>query len=303
MKDILLQCHTTARRSSKCLRMLASSSTMTQEITDTAVSRWSSSSTRSATITTGSSYQQNEVSKGGSTSYPFVSFFNFASHPMSQTHSTSFSTSVKSSTTTTTTTTISLATNNNIKNYYYSNLNTNANQQRTISSATKPLREELTEGTSPETAAAAVATKKASSPKVEEIFQRIILLDVIEVGLLTHLVNQKMGFPPITEAQLNAMSSTSAAGSGAAAGGEAQEEAAAEEKTSFELKLMSFDAKAKIKVIKEVRAMTGLGLKEAKELVEGAADGGKIVKKDIGKEEAEEEKAKLEALGATVEIL
>ena len=75
--------------------------------------------------------------------------------------------------------------------------------------------------------------------------------------------------------------------------------AAAEEKTAFDLKLTGFDAKAKIKVIKEIRTITSLGLKEAKELVEGAPS---IVKKDIKKEEAEELKAKLEGLGATVEI-
>jgi len=72
-----------------------------------------------------------------------------------------------------------------------------------------------------------------------------------------------------------------------------------EEQTAFELKLMSFDAKSKIKVIKEVRAMSGLGLKEAKEMVEGAP---KVVKKDLKKEEAEELMAKLVGLGAVVEI-
>ena len=72
-----------------------------------------------------------------------------------------------------------------------------------------------------------------------------------------------------------------------------------EEKTAFDLTLTGFDAKSKIKVIKEVRSITGLGLKEAKEMVEGAP---KIIKKDIKMEEAEEIKAKLEAFGATVEI-
>jgi large subunit ribosomal protein L7/L12 len=72
-----------------------------------------------------------------------------------------------------------------------------------------------------------------------------------------------------------------------------------EVKTTFDLKLTGFDAKSKIKVIKEVRAITGLGLKEAKELVEGAP---KTVSKDIKMEEAEKLKAKLEAVGATVEI-
>ncbi len=90
-------------------------------------------------------------------------------------------------------------------------------------------------------------------------------------------------------------------GAGGAGGGGAggAEEEVVEEKTAFDLKLAAFDAKSKIKVIKEIRAITGLGLKEAKELVEGAP---KVVQKDIKKEEAEELKAKLEAVGATVEI-
>lgn len=276
MKDFLLQCHIIARRSSKSLRMVTSSSTITQDITNAVSSRWSSSS--APTVTTGKPNQYYGMPMDGI--YPFFSSSKFSrfSHPGSQSHSRCFST------------------NDIMNNKCYHDRNTNRKQHRTISSATKPLCQESAGGTT--------SAKKVSSPKVEEIFQRIILLDVMEVGLLTHLVNEKMGFPPITEAQLNSMNSASA-GSGAAggAGGDTQEEAAVEEKTSFELKLMSFDAKAKIKVIKEVRAMTGLGLKEAKELVEGAADGGKIVKKDIGKEEAEEEKAKLEALGAKVEIL
>jgi large subunit ribosomal protein L7/L12 len=73
-----------------------------------------------------------------------------------------------------------------------------------------------------------------------------------------------------------------------------------EEKTAFDLKLTRVDAKSKIKVIKEIRAITGLGLKEAKEMVEGAP---KTVKTDIKMEECEELKAKLEGVGATVEIL
>lgn len=72
-----------------------------------------------------------------------------------------------------------------------------------------------------------------------------------------------------------------------------------QEQTAFDLKLTGFDEKAKIKVIKEVRAITALGLKEAKELVEGVPS---TVKKQIKKEEAEELKAKLEAVGAKVEI-
>ena len=81
----------------------------------------------------------------------------------------------------------------------------------------------------------------------------------------------------------------------AAAGGAS---AAVEEKTSFDVILASAGA-SKINVIKEVRGITGLGLKEAKELVETA---GAKLKEGVSKEEAEEIKAKLEAAGATVEV-
>ncbi len=81
-----------------------------------------------------------------------------------------------------------------------------------------------------------------------------------------------------------------------AAGGEAAEAEA--EKTEFDVVLASFGEK-KINVIKEVRAMTGLGLKEAKDLVESAP---KAVKEGVSKDEAETLKKKLEAAGATVEL-
>ena len=78
----------------------------------------------------------------------------------------------------------------------------------------------------------------------------------------------------------------------------AAEAAAEEEKTEFDVELTSFGSQ-KIAVIKEVRAITQLGLKEAKELVEGAP---KMVKDGISKEEADEIKKKLEAAGATVTV-
>ena len=73
-----------------------------------------------------------------------------------------------------------------------------------------------------------------------------------------------------------------------------------EAKTIFDLKLVGFDAKAKIKVIKEVRSIAGLGLKEAKELVESAP---KVIQKDLKQEKADELKAQLEAVGAQVEVV
>ena len=90
-----------------------------------------------------------------------------------------------------------------------------------------------------------------------------------------------------------------------AAGGATQHEAPVEEapvevKTSFDLKLTGFDAKSKIKVIKEVRAIANLGLKEAKELVEGVP---KIIRKGMKQEEAEELMKKLVESGAEVEMV
>ena len=77
-------------------------------------------------------------------------------------------------------------------------------------------------------------------------------------------------------------------------------ETAAAEKTAFDVKLTAFDAKTKIKVIKEVRSIASLGLKEAKEMVEGVPA---TIMKDIKQEDADAIKTKLEELGATVEIV
>ena len=89
-----------------------------------------------------------------------------------------------------------------------------------------------------------------------------------------------------------------AAAAVAVAGPAAEGGDAAEEKTEFDVVMTSFGEK-KIAVIKEVRAITGLGLKDAKDLVEAAP---KAVKEGVSKEEAEEVKSKLEAAGATVEL-
>lgn len=135
----------------------------------------------------------------------------------------------------------------------------------------------------------AIATE--SSPQVEEIFQQIQQLDFMELHLLGELVYDKIGM---------AMGSISVGGGGGGAGAASTEEAEkVEEKTAFDLKLTGFDAKSKIKVIKEIRSITGLGLKDAKAMVEGAPV---TVKNEIKMEEAEELKSKLEAIGATVSI-
>ena len=145
---------------------------------------------------------------------------------------------------------------------------------------------------------AELASEKVQvSKEVEDIVDQILKLNVVELGQLSNLFAERLGFDKIDMSAGMVMG-----GGGGADNGDSEGEAEAapkEEKTLFELKLTGFDAKSKIKVIKEVRSITGLGLKEAKELVEGAPAS---LKKDIKKEEAEELKAKMEAVGATLEI-
>ncbi len=122
---------------------------------------------------------------------------------------------------------------------------------------------------------------------LSKIVDELSNLTVIEAAELSKMLEEKWG--------VSAAAPVAVAAVAAGGGGEA---AAAEEKTDFNVILASAGAQ-KINVIKEVRAITGLGLKEAKDLVEGAP---KPVKEGVQKAEAEEIKAKLEAAGATVEL-
>ncbi len=124
------------------------------------------------------------------------------------------------------------------------------------------------------------------SPKLDELIKSISTLTALELSDLVKALEAKFG---ITAAAPMMMA-------GPAAGGAAAP--AAEEKTTFKVVLKEAGA-SKINVIKEVRAITNLGLKEAKDLVEAAP---KAVKEDATKEEAEEIKKKLEAAGAKVEL-
>jgi len=131
------------------------------------------------------------------------------------------------------------------------------------------------------------------SEKIEKIYEELSTLTVLEVADLVTMLEDKWG----VSAAAAPMAMPMMAGMpGAVGGGDAGE--AAEEKTEFTVVLKEAGDK-KINVIKEVRAITGLGLKEAKELVEA---GGKSVKEDVTKDEAEEIKKKLEAAGAKVEL-
>ncbi len=118
-----------------------------------------------------------------------------------------------------------------------------------------------------------------------KIVDQLSELTVMEAAELSKLLEEKWG---VTAA-------AAAAPVAAAAGGG---EAAAEEKTDFDVVLEAAGGN-KIAVIKEVRAITGLGLKEAKDLVEA---GGKTLKEGVKKDEAEEIKKKLEEAGATVKL-
>eukprot|EP00804_Cyclotella_cryptica_P002805 CCRYP_009339-RA/>CCRYP_009339-RA protein AED:0.47 eAED:0.47 QI:0/-1/0/1/-1/1/1/0/211 len=105
-------------------------------------------------------------------------------------------------------------------------------------------------------------------PKLEELFQKIIYLDMVEIHLLTELINEKLGVK-ISDAEKERMARGGRRSSDDDDGDDSSKEEVKQEQTAFDLKLTGFDEKAKIKVIKEVRAITALGLKEAKELVEG----------------------------------
>ena len=120
----------------------------------------------------------------------------------------------------------------------------------------------------------------------DQVVDFIANMSVLEMSELVKEMEEKFG-----------VSAAAAAVSAPAAGG-GESEAAAEEKTEFDVILTSFGEK-KINVIKEVRSITGLGLKEAKEAVESAP---KAIKEGVSKEEAEEVKKKLEGAGASAEI-
>ena len=122
---------------------------------------------------------------------------------------------------------------------------------------------------------------------LEQIAESLSSLTVIEAASLVKMLEEKWG--------VSAAAPVAVAAAGAAAGAGA---AAEEEQTEFEVVLTEVGAK-KINVIKVVREVTSLGLKEAKDLVDGAP---KTVKDAVGKEEAEEIKKKFEDVGAKVEL-
>ena len=121
---------------------------------------------------------------------------------------------------------------------------------------------------------------------LKKLAEEIVGLTLLEAQELKTILKDEYGIEP------------AAGGAVMVAGGADAGGAAEEEKTEFDVVLKNAGA-SKIGVIKEVRGITGLGLKEAKELVEA---GGKAVKEGVSKDEAEELKKKLEAAGAEVEV-
>ncbi len=124
-----------------------------------------------------------------------------------------------------------------------------------------------------------------ASEKISKLVEEYKSLTVLELNELVKALEEEFG--------------VSAAAMAAPAAGAAGAAPAEEEKTEFDVVLASFDAAAKIKVIKVVREITGQGLAEAKATVEGAP---KTLKEAVGKDEAEELKKKLEEAGAKVEL-
>lgn len=135
-----------------------------------------------------------------------------------------------------------------------------------------------------------------STPKLEELYNEIMKLPEEEVNILGALVIQVLGrkiFPG------EFRRGTCTEGVMALPGVDNDVEQEVEIKTKFGVKLVGYDAQSKIKVIKQVRAIAGLGLKEAKDLVESVP---KLIAKDLSSEKAEELKAQLEEVGALIEI-
>ena len=121
-----------------------------------------------------------------------------------------------------------------------------------------------------------------ASEKITALIEEVKGLTVLELSELVHALEEEFG---VSAAAMAAPAAAAAA--------------PVEEKTEFDVVLTGFDAAAKIKVIKAVREITGLGLAEAKAAVEGAP---KTLKEAVGKDEAEELKKKLEEAGGKVEL-
>ena len=136
-----------------------------------------------------------------------------------------------------------------------------------------------------------------ASAKVQAIADQVCALTLIEVNELCDTLAERLGLGDVSGMMFGGGMMGGGGGGGGGAVAASAPAAAVVEKTEFTVKLASFDAAQKIKVIKEVRAITELGLKEAKELVEGTPA---VLKKDIKKADAEAIVEKLKAVGGVV---
>jgi large subunit ribosomal protein L7/L12 len=135
----------------------------------------------------------------------------------------------------------------------------------------------------------AEAPTKEFSAETKDLAEKLVALSVKQAQELVDCLKEVHGIEPAGGAVMMA---------GAVPGAAGAKEAAAEEKTAFDVELAGFGDK-KIQVIKAIRSITSLGLKEAKELVEGAP---KIIKEGVDKEEAEKIKKEIEEAGGAVTI-
>ncbi|KAK6543784.1 hypothetical protein TWF694_000516 [Orbilia ellipsospora] len=134
----------------------------------------------------------------------------------------------------------------------------------------------------------------SANPKLVQIVDQISTLTLLETADLVGLLKARLNIPDTL------LAAPAAAAPAAAAAAPVEEEAAAvEEKTLFNVKLNSFDAAAKAKIIKEVKALLGLSLVDSKKFVESAP---KMLKEGLTKDEAEKMKKTLEGLGAKIDL-
>jgi len=134
-------------------------------------------------------------------------------------------------------------------------------------------------------------------PAVEKVVDEVMKLNILQISQLTKELKERLGLPDVPMGMPMGGMPMMAASPGGDAGGAAAEPVV--EKTEFDVKLTGYDDKSKIKVIKEVRALTGLGLKEAKAAVEAVPN---VLTEGLKKEEADEWVEKLKAVGGQVEL-
>ncbi|RCV41032.1 hypothetical protein SEVIR_9G101200v4 [Setaria viridis] len=145
--------------------------------------------------------------------------------------------------------------------------------------------------------AAAFSTAVTPTPRVSGIVDEICGLTLLEASSLADALRGRLGVDELPPLAILTGGAVPLAGGAAGPGAAGEEAKAKEEKMAFDVKLEGFDAAAKLKIIKELRAFTNLGLKEAKELVEKAPA---VLKAGVPKEEAESIAEKMRAVGAKI---